>query len=162
MSLSPAPGGKEVYYSLMLDRLAEQMRTVEALDNKIAAVFGFSAVTAGLFAGLLTTSNLGLSPVTLSFIALVGLGYALAGFFNYWAYQVSAWSERPNWDDLRNYSGAYPEDAIREWVADECFESLKFNQPKLETKAKRLWWAVTFTALQALGMLGAGAAAVAS
>jgi hypothetical protein len=157
----PTMQAKDTYYAIMTDRLDKQFGTLEALDNKLAAIFGFSNVTAGIFAALLTTTgDVDWSKATLAAVILVGFAYVGVVLSAYQTYQVTQWSLRPNYDDLKSYCAQYPDDVMKEWVADECYESLRKNEPIIKRKADFLWWTVFFTAIQALAILGAGASVV--
>ena len=145
---------RETYFAVMGHRLDEQLRTVEALDSKVAAVFGFSSLTAGIFSALITTaSQPDFSNVGLVFLSVLAAGYVGAVIFALLAYQVSEWSYRPNWTNFKDNLNEYSYAVIQDWLGDECYESLCTNEPRVRRKANFLWWQITFTAIQAAGML---------
>jgi hypothetical protein len=90
-------------------------------------------------------------PKSAEILYLIGVVvYGALMFFVYRAYQVAKWSLRPDLDALKTYSAEYPDRTMRAWVANECIQSVKTNEPRLKAKTSRIAWALRLLALDAL------------
>jgi hypothetical protein len=159
----------EVAYDVAMRRLDEQMRQIDAIDNKIAVIVGASSAVATLFAGFVSVAAETESTLSLwmgiVFIALAVCFYVPAILFGMRAYGFYEWEIRPNWDDLLLFAVDYPDQVMRSWVAGACVASLKENSSRISSKleyAGRSTWFLVCETLAAAGgvlaMLAANAA----
>lgn len=128
----------EVAYDVAMRRLDEQMRQIDAIDNKIAVIVGASSAVATLFTGFMAvavrTDSSGSLWTGIAFIALVVCFYVAAITFGMRAYQFYEWDLRPDWDALLLFAETYPDEVMRSWVADACVTSLKENSSRISSK----------------------------
>lgn len=128
----------QVAYDVAMRRLDEQMRQIDAIDNKVgyvlAAASAIIAVFAG-FAGVTVEPEDTLSlAVGIAFMVLAVSIFVLAMVFGLLALRFYEWQVQPNWDDLMDYSSRYSEDVMQRWVAQACVASLKENTDQLRRK----------------------------
>ena len=153
--------GGEVAYDVAMRRLDEQMRQVDAIDNKVGAVIAASSAIAALFAGFAAVAVDVERPVSLwtavAFTGLVIVAYLPAMVFAVLAFRFWEWSLRPNWGQLLEFGEGYSEEAMRSWVAHECVTSLTTNATKIASKLGYGGWSMRFlvveTVLAAAGLL---------
>jgi len=145
-------GSPNVAYDVAMLRLEEQMRQIDAIDNKISVMLAAASAIMALFAGFLAvviraedTASLAVGVV---FIALTGLFYVPGTIAGILAYRFYRWDLRPNWDDLLDYSASYPEPVMRRWVAEACVVSLKGNVTPIDRKLERAGWQMRLLAAQ--------------
>jgi len=151
----------EVAYDVAMRRLDEQMRQIDALDNKITLVIGTASAVAALFAGFAasTIHTDETASVVTGVLALLTVGLMFApsatmGFRAYWFYE---WSVRPGWDQLIEFSRNNSNGLVKSWVAVNCIASLETNTAQIQRKLGRAGLAVLFLMLEGaaavLGML---------
>jgi len=152
--------GGGVAYDVAMRRLDEQMRQIDAIDNKVGAVIGASSAIAALFAGFAAVAVDVDSPASLwtgvAFIGLVIFAYLPAVLFGVLAFRFWEWSLRPNWDQLLEFGKAFSEESMRSWVAHECVTSLATNVTRIHAKLAYGGWSTRFliveTVLAAVGL----------
>jgi len=153
----------EVAYDVAMRRLDEQMRQIDAIDNKIGVIIGASSAIATLFAGFASVAVQTESRASLwtgvAFMIVVVLLYVPAILFGMLAYRFHEWDLRPNWDQLLSFGTDYSDQIMRSWVADACVLSLKENLGKMSTKLSWAGWATRLLASETL-MAAAGLLAI--
>lgn len=144
----------EVAYDVAMRRLDEQMRQIDAIDNRFGVVIGTSSALATLFAAFASvavqTESRGSLWTGVSFMALVALSYLLGvsvASVGLWRHQ---WDLRPNWDQLLSFGRDYSDQVMRSWVADACVLSLKENLGGVRIKLALFGWSVRFLICEAL------------
>jgi len=157
--------GAEVAYDVAMRRLDEQMRQIDAIDNKIGVVVGASSAIATLFAGFASvavrTESSDSLWVGVAFITVVTLLYVPTVLFGMFGYLVHEWDVRPNWDQLLSFSKDYSDQVMRSWVAQACVASLKGNSRGISAKLTRFGWSTRLLACETL-MAAAGLLAIVS
>lgn len=150
-----------VAYDVAMRRLDEQMRQVDAIDNKVSVVVGASSAIAALFAGFAAVAVDVDSARSLwtgvAFIGLVIVAYLPAVVFGVLAFRFYEWSFRPSWQQLLEFGEQFSEKAMQSWVACECVTSLTTNATKIASKLGYGGWSMRFlvveTVLAAAGLL---------
>lgn len=146
----------EVAYDVAMRRLDEQMRQIDAIDNRVGVIIGASSAVATLFAGFASvavqTESRGSLWTGVAFITLVALFYLLAVLFalvgvGLWRRE---WDLRPNWDQLLSFGRDYSDRAMRSWVAHACVLSLKENSGGIGSKLALYGWSMRFLICEAL------------
>lgn len=153
--------GGDVAYDVAMRRLDEQMRQIDAIDNKVGAIIAASSAIAALFAGFAAVAVHVDSRASLwtgvAFIGLVVLAYLPAVVFGVLAFRFYEWSLRPNWEQLLEFGERFSEKGMRSWVARECVTSLATNVAKIRSKLTYGGWSMRFliveTLLAAAGLL---------
>lgn len=153
--------GAEVAYDVAMRRLDEQMRQIDAIDNKVGVLIGASSAIAALFAGFAAVAvdvdNAISLWIGVTFIGLVVLAYLPAVVFGVLAYRFYGWSLRPNWAQLLQFGEQFSEEAMYSWVAFECVTSLTTNVTRIHSKLTYGGWSMRFmivqTLLAALGLI---------
>ena len=156
-----------VAYDVAMRRLDEQMRQIDAIDSKIGFVLTAASAIIAVFAGFAAVT---VKPehepslaASLVFMVLAGLMFVLAVVSGLQALRFYEWEVRPNWDDLLEYSGRYPEHVLQRWVAEACVASLKANAQLLDRKLSFGGHAIRFLLAEALAAaLGLSALIVAN
>ena len=128
----------QVAYEVAMRRLDEQMRQIDAIDNKVGAIMGACSAVATLFTGFASvavqTDETGSLLTGIAFIALVIAFYLPAILFGMRAYGFYEWDLRPNWDDLLLFAKEYSDEVMQSWVAQGCVASLKGNSKAISSK----------------------------
>lgn len=141
-----------VAYDVAMRRLDEQMRQIDAVDNKIGVLLVAASTVIAVFAGFAAVAvDTGERPslvVGTVFVALAGACYVVAMSLSILAFRFTQWDQRPNWDALLKYSRQYDDDAMRFWVAEGCILSLGENTQRLHVKLVRAGWATVFLGLE--------------
>jgi len=144
----------QVAYEVAMRRLDEQMRQIDAIDNKIGFVLTAASAIIAVFAGFAAVT---VKPehepslaVGLAFMVLAGSIFVLAVVSGLQALRFYEWQVQPNWDDLLEYSGRYPEHVLQRWVAEACVASLKANTQLLDRKLSYGGHAMRFLLTEAL------------
>lgn len=161
MTSATNPLAPQVAYDVAMRRLEEQMRQIDAIDNKIGLIIGAASAVIAIFAGFAATTIENDRSVSLAvggvFIALAIVSYLPAIGLGLLAYRFEKWDLRPNWSYLLEYARGYSEDSMRFWVAEGCVLSLDENSKTLQRKLDRAGWAAVFLATEAtvsaLGLL---------
>lgn len=150
-SLASAP---QVAYDVSMRRFDEQMRQIDAIDNKIGFVLTAASAIIAIFAGFAAVT---VRPehetslaVSLAFMVLAGLMFVVTVISGLQALRFYEWEIRPNWDDLLEYSAQYSEPVIQRWVAEACVASLKTNAQLLEKKLSYGGRAIGFLLAEAM------------
>jgi hypothetical protein len=145
----------EVAYDVAMRRIDEQMRQVDALDNRIGVIIGTSSALAALFAGFASvavqTESRGSLWTGVAFITLVVLSYVLAvSVASVGLIMHREWDVRPNWDELLSFGRDYSDQVMRSWVADACVLSLKENLGRIRIKLALFGWSIRFLICEAV------------
>ena len=144
----------EVAYDVAMRRIDEQMRQVDALDNRIGVIIGTSSALAALFAGFASvavqTESGGSLWTGVAFITLVVVSYVLAVSVASVGLWRGEWDVRPNWDELLSFGRDYSDQVMRSWVAHACVLSLKENSGRIATKLALFGWSIRFLICEAL------------
>lgn len=148
----------DVAYDVAMRRLDEQMRQIDAIDNKIGVIVGASSAIATLFAGFASVAVQTESRESLwtgvAFMALVVLLYVPAVAFGMRAYRFYEWDLRPNWDDLLLFAKDYSDQVMRSWVADGCIASMKENSERISSKLAHAGRSTRFLVYETLAAAG--------
>jgi hypothetical protein len=141
-------------YDVAMRRLDDQMRQIDAIDNKIALVIGTASAIAALFAGFAATTveaaETGSLVTGILALASVGLIYGWAAYSAFRAYWFYEWSLRPNWDQLIEFSSTSADGLVKSWIAANCVRSMKENVGQIENKVERA--GLAFKLLMAQGL----------
>lgn len=156
--LHPEVGGPadEVFFSVAMDRLAEQNRRADAMNTKAVTVAVAASSGLPVFGGLLTLGDPGLGAMTTLLIVSGFAAYLMLLHAAYVASKMDAWSLRPDLVTLQSYCETYGNAEMRIWVARECVMSIDSNEPGLQRKAIYLSRSLAALAVEA-GLLSAAA-----
>ena len=133
----------DILYQMAIDRLNAQIHRIDGIDSKIGITFGLTnAITATLvaFMAFATNPSEPFSKLVLSFLILTILSYVITLAILFFAYHHGMWSFRPEMKTLQDicinpkYHDYSP--IIKEWVADECIDSISYNRDRIIKKAK--------------------------
>ena len=128
----------DILYEIAIERLNEQIKTIDGIDNKIGITFGLAN---GIIAALIAFIALIKLPVSQPVIIVIGLSifaYLITLVFLFYAYRFSKWSYNPNVKILKEFCfdpkyKEYP-DIIKSWVADNCIISIELNRESIKEK----------------------------
>ena len=156
-------GAADTAYDVAMRRLDEQMRQIDAVDNKASTAIAASSAVAALFAGFASVTIVADEVASLIVgtlaIALVMVIYSRALTYGLRSLQSAEWDLRPNWSDLIDYAKIADERLLRSWVADSCVASLTENRGRISDKLQNLSRALVFIEWQVLAA-GAGFLAI--
>ena len=152
--------GLAVLYETARWRLEEQLRRIDALDQKLAATFTLHAAVIALFAAAVALRGADIAPavwglvvaVVVVFVANIGCAVA--------AFRLRSWDVSPHLDDLTSVAERFSEAETRAWAAREMTRAYFANEGGLETKAAWLRRAIALAACELT--LVAGTAVVAA
>jgi hypothetical protein len=125
-----------VYYDVAMQRLAQQLGQIDAVDRKLATTFGFSNAILAVFASIVAIHGADLEPLTYTLLGLGTAAYLLAMCCALRGYAIGAWSLRPDLATLQSHCERHDDTAMRFWVADECARSLRANEPRMNPKVR--------------------------
>jgi hypothetical protein len=126
----------EVYYDVAMQRLAQQLDQIDAVDRKLATTFGFSNAILAVFASIIAIRGRDLEPLTYVLLGLGTVAYLIAARCTIAGYAIGLWSLRPDVATLQSHCERHGDTAMRFWVADECARSLKANEPRIDRKVR--------------------------
>jgi len=153
-------GADRVYYDVAMQRLAQQLGQIDAVDRKLATTFGFSNAIFAVFASIVAIRGADLEPMTYAFLGLGSVAYLIATCSTIAGYALGVWSLRPDMPTLQSHCEHLDDTAMRFWVGDECCLSIGVNEPKMNPKVRAQKVATRALLLEALLLAAAALTSV--
>lgn len=143
MSNPPAPtyptSDPDLFYDLAKERLAVQLETLDANDNKVGLLFSTSSALLGILAAVYA-----LKPTRLGLLEYMALGVFVAFYLVVcWqserAYRCRDWNVGPNLNEVyRAFSGSRDDRNLKWRVANHIRRDYEKNQPMANVKSMAL------------------------
>jgi len=143
------PARAAAFYEIARWRLDEQIRRINTLDNRLAAVFSLSAIIVALFAAAVALPSKEPSASVWVIAVCVLAAFALSTFCGYRAFSVRDWSIGPN---LREVQMRVRRDAALQWFfsANSVVAAYYQNVEKLASKERWTRYAIAVTSVNAI------------
>ena len=142
----------DILFDFAIKTLKDQISRIDGTDTKIGVIFGLTNALAAALGGFVFVCRDTISwPVFIS-IALSVVLYVCTLVFLYRSYQWGKWNNRPDIRRLKEICTSdeyrpYPE-VVKEWIIDECIESVEWNSKPLSDKVDNANWALRASTIQ--------------
>ena len=85
----------QVFYDLVRERLATQLSTLDAVDNKVGLLFSTSSALLGILAAVIALRSEGLGFIEYAAVGLSLGAYLVVAFYSERAYRCRDWNKGP-------------------------------------------------------------------
>lgn len=138
----PKSGDGRIFFDLARDRLNLQIQTLDAIDAKIAVLFGTSTTLVGILAAVLAlrTENFGIASDILVGVSIIA--YGVSAWHGWRGYRALKWKSGPLlWQVFDAYVAdprEFTDDEMTWEIADHIRLDYEENEKKMTAKSDAL------------------------